>query len=526
MGPPRERRSGQALLWTARALASVPFVLWVLMLWIPVRASPKRPPADLGPPPIVVTALGGPPLDIERVQADFALIGLGIAVCALSACLLAFFPRLSLRPYSIATIALGLCAITVLVERLSDPPMIMWDAVDDRGRRIVDTVIGEPATGSLLWLIGCLSLLAAGVCGLLGEHRRGIERRAPGTVAPNIRVTARPRGNRTQWWAQRLPWVAVAAWVLMIRVPIFDSGDHGVERLTITSLGRLPVDLTDFTPAVVLPWAGVLIRAATATWFAPFAHWSSLAGLTGLGLLVMQAVMVVEPPRVRVRSTGPSGDAVSAYIVGDPAAGLGLWTVGGCALVAAGVAGAISDRRRIERRARRMTARRGRILRARSRLLPLVAVTVWIVTLFVPVLDSFNEQGPRIEETSLGEWAPGSSSPPDPLFLNLWIMVVFVAVLGLFCAHTRWWNAVVILSGGIIVFVLFTFLVEPPLMIWDGQTPDGMPTGGMEIGRPAFGFGLWAIGAAALIGAGCCGFLSFGAAATENKHPRPRAEGA
>lgn len=121
---------------------------------------------------------GGRALDLDGAQISVlsqisvALIGLGVVICALSACVLRFFPRLSLRPWSIATHALSLCAFAVLAAQLSEPPTIMWDAVDEAGRPVFDTVIASPAAGSLLWLGGIASLLAAGVCGLLGEHRR------------------------------------------------------------------------------------------------------------------------------------------------------------------------------------------------------------------------------------------------------------------------------------------------------------------------------------------------------------------
>ncbi|WP_167356909.1 hypothetical protein [Brevibacterium siliguriense] len=122
---------------------------------------------------------------------------------------------------------------------MANAPTLMWDAVDDQGRPIFGMVVAEPAMGAGLWAIGGLCLLAAGVCGLLGDHRRrrfdrsgGPSRQAAAVGHAQPRITPWPRRNRTDRWAGRLPWAAVASWVLMIWV---------------TSIGRAPFDLTDFT---------------------------------------------------------------------------------------------------------------------------------------------------------------------------------------------------------------------------------------------------------------------------------------
>lgn len=49
--------------------------------------------------------------------------------------------------------------------------------------------------------------------------------------------------------------------------------------------------------------------------------------------------------------------------------------------------------------------------------------------------------------------------------------------------------------------------IDPPFLMWDGQTDDAMPTGGMEVGLPDFGFVLWAIGSLARIAADICGWI-------------------
>ncbi|MGO3023373.1 MAG: hypothetical protein ACTIIH_09060 [Brevibacterium sp.] len=471
------------------------------MLWVPVAASPEDISEAPHPPRIIVTALGGPPFDLEEARVSMVLVAVGVVVCAVASFLISgrsrpdshSWPDVVGRLWSVGTLILGACAFLVLAASLANLPTIMWDAVDDRGRPVFGMVVAQSAVGAGLWVIGGLCLLAAGVCGLLGSHRRSRVRsdtaHVPDAASPSRtgpRVTAWPRGNRTHLLAQRLPWAAVAAWVLMIWIPIFDSGDHGDERFIVTSLGSL-----EFLPTLLLAWAVVLICAATARAFSPFSHWSFVAGLSGVGLLIIEIVL--------------------------------LWMLGGCALIAAGVCGFISDRRRIERTTQQRTpgeaAERSRRLRRLARFLPLITLTAWVITLFIPVIDSFNDSGPRIIMTSLGDWTLDSTTPPDTFDLVLWALIITIAVLGLFFPSARWWAAAAMLIGALIVVLLIGLVLEPPLLMWDGQLPDGTPTGGMEIGCPSVGYGLWVVGAAALISAGICGLLA------QTKRPRPAVQG-
>ncbi|SDT09493.1 hypothetical protein SAMN04489752_3342 [Brevibacterium siliguriense] len=93
--------------------------------------------------------------------------------------------------------------------------------------------------------------------------------------------------------------------------------------------------------------------------------------------------------------------------------------------------------------------------------------------------------------------------------------MVAVAGLCLAFATAHWWNLVVLLIAAVIGVLLFGILVHPPLIMWGGQLSDGTPTGGMEIGRRSFGFGLWLNGAASLAAAGICGI------AARTQRPRP-----
>ncbi|WP_155807353.1 hypothetical protein [Brevibacterium sp. VCM10] len=524
---------GRLLLRFAQGLSLSALCLWIVMLWVPVCASPEDPAESPRPPRIIVTALGGAPFDLEEAHVPYVLVALGVLACAAAAFLLTVRPQPDMHPWpevvarmwSVGTLLLSLCAFIVLAELLANLPTIMWDAVDDQGRPIFGTVVAQPSMGAGLWLIGCLSLLAAGVCGLLGDVRR--RKAAPAHYA-NARITPWPRGNRTHRLAQRLPWVAVACWVLMIWVPLFDSGDHGDDRLTVTSLGRVPLDLADLTPEVILPWAVVLACAATAKRFDTIAHWPLLSAAVGVGLFIQQATMVTDLPSECVISTDADGETISAFIVGYPSEGHYLWTLGCCALIAAGICGLLSDWRRIDRQMQRQTKRppekilrgRQRKLQKWARLLPFIAVAMWIATIFIPVVDSLSDVGPRIRWTSLGDLTFDDGGEMLPSFILLWAIVVGFAALGLGFAVDQWWNVTAVLIAALIVFIVIAILLNPPTIMWDGQLPDGTPIGGMEVGWPSFGFGLWLIGAASLAAAGACGF------AAKAQRPRHTVEGA
>lgn len=165
---------------------------------------------------------------------------------------------------------------------------------------------------------------------------------------------------------------------------------------------------------------------------------------------------------------------------------------------AADVAGADSQSRHAVRPS-------GALLRA-ERLLPLVTVAAWIITIFVPVLDSGNDEGPRITITSLGG-APLDSAELHPGFIGIWFLIVVFALLPWLFGHSQWWSATAILIGVGILLGLIVAVINPPFLMWDGQTDDGMPTGGMEVALPDYGFVLWIIGSQALGAAGVCGWI-------------------
>lgn len=135
-----------------------------------------------------------------------------------------------------------------------------------------------------------------------------------------------------------------------------------------------------------------------------------------------------------------------------------------------------------------------------------MTVAAWIITIFVPVLDSGNAEGPSITITSLGG-APLDSAELNPGFIAIWILLIVFALLPWLFGHSQWWSATAILIGVGILLGLIAAVINPPSLMWDGQTDDGMPTGGMEVALPDYGFVLWIIGSQALVAAGVCGWI-------------------
>ena len=73
--------------------------------------------------------------------------------------------------------------------------------------------------------------------------------------------------------------------------------------------------------------------------------------------------------------------------------------------------------------------------------------------------------------------------------------------------RSQWWSSAASLIGVVILLGLVVVAIDPPFLMRDGQTDDGMPTGGVKVALPDFGFVLWAIGSLALIAAGICGWI-------------------
>lgn len=142
--------------------------------------------------------------------------------------------------------------------------------------------------------------------------------------------------------------------------------------------------------------------------------------------------------------------------------------------------------------------------------LPLVAVVMWGLTLFVPVFDSGNVGSPRIQLNSLGtpvltlDTVRASDDLQTPFILS-WVGVLACAGSGWLLRRWRAWSIVTIVIALAITWFFVQMLIDPPFLIWDGLDAQGRPTGGYEEAGPAWGAIAWVIGIAALFGAGVSG---------------------
>lgn len=141
-----------------------------------------------------------------------------------------------------------------------------------------------------------------------------------------------------------------------------------------------------------------------------------------------------------------------------------------------------------------------------ARLLPLLTVAAWAITLVLPILDSGNTPGSRIVVSSLGG-EPFALTEAQPAFLLAWACVLGCAASVWLFRTLRWWSVVSMLVAVLLGALLFTMLTDPPSLLWDGVDAQGRPTGGQEIGKPAAGAVVWAIGIGALFAAGVCGLI-------------------
>lgn len=145
----------------ARLLPLVSVAAWALTLVVPIIRA-DEPQRDS----IVVRSLGDISLDLTEASPPFVLAWAGVLACAGSVWLVR-----TLRWWSVVAmlVAAGLSAL--LINLLLDPPFLMWDGQDDQGRMVGGMVVGEPAAGALIWVIGILALFLAGVFGLVGGSR-------------------------------------------------------------------------------------------------------------------------------------------------------------------------------------------------------------------------------------------------------------------------------------------------------------------------------------------------------------------
>lgn len=355
----------------AQVLPLLTLISWTVTLWVPVLDSAGNSLHTGESVRIVVTSLGHGPRDFTDLDPDFVVIWSCLLACVVSAWLID-----SLRLWSLATTALGVVVLWFLVDLLAEPPTLMWDGQDGDGQWIGGMEVASPDVGAAFWALGGIALAVAGICGLCAESLRG---NALSNALSNCRGNSRPHDSRhntenpqisrlfatepsrdgsirvrrhrsaAERLARQLPVVSVAAWVVMIWVPIFANHASDDERVTLTSLGAPPVSMGDLGLDVILPWLVVLCCAAVSWFMDPPLWWSVMVILFGIVLLIMLEVSMFDPPTAHSVINYSSGESREVTIAGFPDAGVGYWNLGSGALVcagAAGIAGHLGERRR------------------------------------------------------------------------------------------------------------------------------------------------------------------------------------
>lgn len=356
---------------TARILPLLALAAWVVTIWVPVLDSASNSLHSGDSMRIVVTSLGHLPYEAAEIDFEFVIIWSCLLTCVISVWLCD-----GLRLWSWGTSGLGIAVLVFLSSEIADPPTIIWDGQDSSGRSVGGMEVATPALGAVLWTIGGIALIAAGICGLIGERRRSGEnndvrssRKTNGVRISRLFSTEPGRDGRirvrrhrftAEHIARLLPLMSLAAWVVMIWVPIFANRATEDGSVTVTSLGRLPIGVSDIGLGISLPWTAVILCAAVAWLIDPPLWWSIVVVLIGIALFIMLEMSMIDPPTARLVITDSSGEHSGVTLVGYPDAGVSYWILGSGALVIAGIAGIvgfIGDRRRSPKAPRRRQTR-------------------------------------------------------------------------------------------------------------------------------------------------------------------------
>lgn len=150
-----------------------------------------------------------------------------------------------------------------------------------------------------------------------------------------------------------------------------------------------------------------------------------------------------------------------------------------------------------------------------ARLLPVLTVLAWMITLALPILDSGNTRGPKVVVSSLGG-TPFDLSDAQAAYIVSWLAVVGCAASVWLFRSLTWWSLATILVAVLLGTMLVGVILDPPSLNWDGADRQGRPIGGYETGKPAAGAWVWAGGIAALFAAGICGLIG-----RARRRPRP-----
>lgn len=144
----------------------------------------------------------------------------------------------------------------------------------------------------------------------------------------------------------------------------------------------------------------------------------------------------------------------------------------------------------------------GRRRRWTVRGLHLVACAAYVIASVVPVMEAPRDSSSHeIRLNALGDM--GSDSIDGPSLL-VWLLVASAVVGAQWFPVSRASGLLSLLAGATTALHWGGLVKTPPLLMWDGQMPDGTPTGGMLVAEPTPWITCAALTAACLVAGGFC----------------------
>lgn len=150
--------------------------------------------------------------------------------------------------------------------------------------------------------------------------------------------------------------------------------------------------------------------------------------------------------------------------------------------------------------------------RIAAKVLPILAMTAWVATIWVPVFDStsnslHSNESMALIVTSLGR-RPITLSEIDVELVVIWACLLTCVISGWLVNGLRLWAWAAAVLGIVVMSHLGAMVEDPPTIMWDGKDGDGMWIGGMEVASPSVGAAFWAFSGVVLVTAGICGLIS------------------
>lgn len=145
-----------------------------------------------------------------------------------------------------------------------------------------------------------------------------------------------------------------------------------------------------------------------------------------------------------------------------------------------------------------------------ARLLPLLTLAAWVITLAVPLFQGDDPDNPALSDvvtvSSLGG-APFDLDAASWPFVLSWIAIAGLTVSAWFLRSLRVWSLVAIGAAVALSLQLYSVISYPPVLLWDGMDGQGNMIGGQITGVPTVGVPIWMAGIAALGLAGVLGLI-------------------